>query len=226
MAGLALGLAGGAAAGLVVTFPGISGAVGAVVQQESEPDSTVPDTTAPDSDSTGRGREQARADAAERIRERLQDLVDDGTLTAEQADAVAEHLATSTRSGHGGREWGRGAHVFGRGFGDALDDLLGVDMRDLFEQLRDGATIADIAEAHDVDLQSVIDELVGGAQEWLDRAVEHGRLTEDEVASKLAEIRTRIEDFVNDGGGWFTHRGADPRPDAPADDAPDTTTAD
>ena len=60
-----------------------------------------------------------------RIRELLQDLVDDGTITAAQADAVAEHLAAN-RPERGGP--GRGHHP---GFdGEVLAGLLGIDVDD------------------------------------------------------------------------------------------------
>lgn len=137
----------------------------------------------------------------------LADLVSDGVITQDQADAVAEALRENVTHRHGPR-----GH---RGFGFGLDILETLDMtpQELMEALEDGQTIAEIAEASGIDLDSVIDEALTEIESRLDEAVEAGRLDAAEVEEKLAEIEERIDAFVNGelpegfGEGRFGRRG-------------------
>lgn len=200
--GLAGGLLAGTAAGLVFGVPGLTNAAPsatvvapAAVTQQVDDDQPADQTDVP-------------AEMGTRLRETLQQLVDDGTLTAEQADAVTAHLVENRpeRGEHGeGHGEGRGGHhggpgMFGRGVAsEALTDLLGLDAQELREQLRDGATLAEIATDQGVEVQDVIDELVGELQERLDNAVENGRIDQAEADEKLADAEARITDMVNNG---------------------------
>jgi len=211
--GLASGLLAGTAAGLVFGVPGLSSAssdavsapVG-LVQQTDESDPS-PDAIDP-------------ADAPEmgtRLRETLQPLVDDGTITAAQADAVTTQLVDNRpERGEVGEGRGPGGHhrgpgTFARGVAsEALTDLLGIDAQELRAQLRDGATLAEIAQAQGVDVQAVVDELVGELDERLTNAVENGRIDQAEADQKLVDAEARITDMVNNG-----------RPERDAPDAED-----
>ena len=89
--GVAGGLLAGTAAGLIVGVPGLSsaasdGAPAAVVQQV---DDTTDTSDAPDTS------DDRSAVPGQRMREALQVLVDDGTITAAQADAVVDQLLAS-----------------------------------------------------------------------------------------------------------------------------------
>lgn len=198
-AGIAGGLLAGTAAGLVFGVPGLSSAAStdvevsqaALVQQTDETDTTT---------------EDAPAEMGTRLREALQELVDGGTITAEQADAVTAHLVENRPErgefrdgeGHGGHRGGPG--MFGRGVAsEALTDLLGIDGEELRTQLRAGATLAEIAAAQKVDVQLVIDELVAEVTERVDNAVENGRIDQAEADEKLAEAEAKITDMVNNG---------------------------
>ncbi|HSP27261.1 MAG TPA: hypothetical protein VLN74_01845 [Ilumatobacteraceae bacterium] len=204
--GLAGGLLAGTAAGLVFGVPGLSSAASqstpaVVVQQTDDTDTTTDPSADTSADTT--------ADTAEtgtRLREALQSLVDDGTITAAQADAVTTKLVESRPErgelgeghGPGGRHGGPG--MFGRGVAsEALTDLLGLDAAELRTQLRDGATLAEIATAQGVEVQTVVDELVDEVTERVDNAVENGRIDQAEADEKLAEAEARITDMVNNG---------------------------
>lgn len=205
-AGLTLGVLGGTAAGLVFGVPGLTSAASsgvvaqpaAVVQQTDETDPAVP-ADEPD----------APAEIGSRLRESLQPLVDDGTITAEQADAVTVQLVENRaeRGGSGQFDEGRGpgGHrggpgMFARGVGsEALTDLLGLDAQELRQQVRDGATLAEIATAQGVEPQAVVDELVAEVSERLTNAVENGRLDQAEADQKLADATAKITDMVNNG---------------------------
>jgi len=114
--GLTVGLLGGAAAGLVLGVPGLSSAAetdtaAAIVQQTDETDDTEVD---------------APVERGEKLREVLQPLVDDGTITAAQADAVTSQLVEN-RPERGDRG-GRFDHRRDRGgVSEAVLELLGTD---------------------------------------------------------------------------------------------------
>lgn len=251
--GMAIGLLGGTAAGLVFGVPGLTSAssndlaalVGQTDTTEVPTTDETDETPAPDAEADETpipGRHDWGQRGVEHLRESLQDLVDDGTITAEQADAVAADLvedsvarAEQWMAEHGDelREIGErfkhrpGGGVFGRGAGvtsEALTDLLGLEAQELREQLRDGATLAEIATAQGVEPQAVIDELVSEYQERLDNAVENGRLEQAEADERLAEATERITTMVNDGMPARPERPADEPSDTPSDDvAPDDT---
>ena len=216
--GVTAGLIGGGAIGLLVAMPSFGSAASSattppttevVVSDDSSTDDTtadVPETpAAPDAPPTD---DERQANAEERIRTELQNLVDDGTITAAQADAVAADLATEIPiHGPGGRGGPGGGHRGGPGFdGEVVAGLLGIDVDALRSGLRDGKTIAEIAGEQGVDPQTVIDSLVAEARSHLDLSVENGRLTQEEADAKLADATERITDFVNNG---FPQRDAD-----------------
>jgi uncharacterized protein (DUF433 family) len=49
--------------------------------------------------------------------------------------------------------------------GELIAEAIGIDIDTLAEELRDGSTVAEIAEANDVDPQAVIDALVASYTE-------------------------------------------------------------
>ena len=201
--GVTAGLLGGGAIGLLVAMPSFSSAASpaptpttevVVTDDSGNDDTTEVPADAPDVPASEADRE---ARATERIRAELQNLVDDGTISAAQADAVAADLASSLPGrGPGGPGW----HHRHPGFdGEVLAGLLGIDVETLRSDLRDGKTVAEIAAEQGVEVQSVIDSLVAEAEAHLALSVESGRLTQEEADAKLAEVTERITDFVNNG---------------------------
>lgn len=194
--GVGAGLVGGGLVGLLMTVPSLTSAA-----SEDTGDTVVAalqdaDTSGDDATGATDGATDERPEPGVHLRELLQPLVDDGTIDAAQADAVTEYLVE-----HRPEREGRGDH--GRrgpkaGFdGEVVAELLGIDTDQLRESLLAGQSIADIAEANGVDVQTVIDALVAEAESHLDLAVENGRLTEDEAAEKLAQITEQITARVN-----------------------------
>ncbi len=195
--GLTAGLIGGAAAGIAFGVPAITGAAGddagttSALQQPTDDPAGADDPTVDDE----------AVEPGVRLRELLQPLVDDGTIDSAQADAVTEHLV---ESGRAWREEGRGPGRHGPGVGGrghlesgVVTDLLGIDADELRDQLRDGASLADIATANGVDPADLVDALVTEAQERLDQAVEDERLDADEAAERAADLEERITEMVD-----------------------------
>jgi uncharacterized protein (DUF433 family) len=76
---------------------------------------------------------------------------------------------------------------------------IGIEPEDLLEALRDGSTIADVAEEHGVEPQSVIDAIVASQREMLDAAVANGRLTREQADAIADDLEERATELVNDG---------------------------
>ena len=122
------------------------------------------------------------------IRDALEGLVDDGVITPEQADAVAEALAERKP---GFRLLG------GPGLVTTVAESIGIDPEDLVTALEGGDTIAEVASANGVDPQVVIDELVTAQNELIAAAVEAGRLSEERAEELRAQSTERAEALVS-----------------------------
>lgn len=220
-AGLLAGLVAGTGAGLILEQSGPAGASNAIAAVVADDNATT-DTATTDSGTT----DTAGPDRGARVREVLQPLVDDGTLTAAQLDAVVSALEAAGPMGGGmggpggmGDHGGRGGHGgFGGGL-DAVATALGLTEDELRTELEAGSTIADVATAHGVDVQTVIDALVAEATTRLTERVTAGDLTQAEADAKLADLTTRITEQVN------SVRPERPGHPADAPDAPVDTTA-
>ncbi len=118
-------------------------------------------------------------------------------------------------------------HLFGAGL-DAAAEAIGIESEELRAALRDGSSIAEVAEANDVDVQAVIDALVADAAAANDEGVEEGRLTEVVAADRKAELPARIEALVNGErpeGGRFPGHGPAGEADAGTDASGSSTAA-
>ncbi len=228
--GLAAGLVAGAGAGLILQSTGFAGASNTsssanVATVSTDPSGSTDTTVAGDA-----GTDADRPDPSTRITEILQPLVDDGTLTADQLTAVVDALAAAGpigggHGGPGGRGGPGGDHGGRRGLGlDAAATALGITADELRTELEGGSTLADVAAAKGVDVQTVIDALVAEAKAHVDDEVASGEITQAEADTKLADATTRIADAVNNG---FPQRGDHGGPDDDGDgpDATVTTTA-
>jgi hypothetical protein len=172
-----------AAAGAV----GLAGLVGAVAAAPAVSAATISAVSS------------AATDRVEIIANALAGLVEDGTLTQEQADAVAETLDEQLPApGPGG---------FGgpRGHGGILLDLevaaeeLGLTERELHEQLHDGTTLAEIAEEQGVDLDDLVNVIVETVEERLAAAVDEGRIDQERADELAATLEERVRTFVEEG---------------------------
>jgi hypothetical protein len=133
------------------------------------------------------------------IADALAGLVEDGTLTQEQADAVAETLNEQLPA-HGpgglGGPHGHGGILLEL---DAAAEELGLTEEELREQLRNGASLAEIAEEQGVDVDDLVGVLVGAAEERLAAAVDDGRIDQERADELAAGLEDRIRTFVEEG---------------------------
>lgn len=191
--GLLAGLVAGSGAGFVLETSGLVGAAPAVVSQATtEPAAPGAGT------GTGTGGDRATGRSG-RIDEILQPLVDDGTLTPAQRDAVVDALRDAAPLGGHGRDGDRRERgMRGRGL-EAAAAAIGVTTEELRAALRDGRTIAEVAGDEGVEVRTVIDAMVVEAGTHLAEHVAAGDLTQAQADARLEEITDRITDLVNNG---------------------------
>jgi uncharacterized protein YidB (DUF937 family) len=82
------------------------------------------------------------------------------------------------------------------GFADVAE-AIGISTDDLHAALRGGQTLAEIAEANDVDPQRVVDVLVANGTERLDAAVAAGRIDQATAEERKANLPDRAANVVN-----------------------------
>ncbi len=180
---------GSVAAGATVFGPGLAGA-----QDSNSP--------AP---STAPGPDAQRRDPAAHITEALQPLVDNGTLTDSQVQAVVDALRAARPDK--GRFADRGPR---RPNLDNLAEVLGTDAQTLGQELRSGQSLADIASANGVDTQDVVDAIVANMETRIQEGVDNGRLDQAKADEMLANAEARATDIVEGNvrpGGPRGHRG-------------------
>lgn len=191
IAGLAAGLLTGGGVAMVATLPGGAGATTVPsVQQATDEDSTTTDS-----------RGTWLADA-------LAPLVEDGTITQAQADAVVAALddARPDRGGFGG---GRGGHI-GQGL-EAVAEELGLTTDEIRTALQDGQSLADLAAANGSSADALVAVLVAEATAHLEEHVADGDITQAEADERLAEMTERITAMVNGEMPTFEGGGRDGR---------------
>lgn len=77
---------------------------------------------------------------------------------------------------------------------------LGMTEADLRTELEAGKSIAQVAEAKNVDLQKVIDALVAERKEHIATHVAEGKLTQAQADAQLADVEARVTEMVNKTG--------------------------
>ena len=139
----------------------------------------------------------------DRIKDALSGLVDDGSISQEQADEVATTLGDSGFGGH----WGHGGwHGL-----EAAAEALGMTEDELRTALQaEGATLAKVAEEKGVAVDTIVDALVTAQREGIAKAVESG-MPQDVADKRLADVEQRVTEWVNSThedrpwghGGWW-----------------------
>ena len=227
--GLAIGLVAGAGAGLIIELSGNAGALsGAPAAVSAAIGDSTTGTTGTDA-TTGTD-STTRPDPTTKLQAVLQPLIDDGTITQAQADKViAALIAARPLGGHDGGPFGGHRGPGGR-IGASLDVVattLGITADEVRTALQGGQSLADLAVSKGKTAQDVIDAIVAEATTKINAAVAAGDITQAEADQHLADLTTRVTEFVNStppfGGPGFGGRGFGRHGDDDDDDAPVTT---
>lgn len=130
------------------------------------------------------------ADRTQQREERLQNLIDEGVITPERADEIRERMAE--RAAHRAeRRAARSERL------TELADTLGTTAEDLRADLRAGASLAELATAAGVDVDTVIDQIEARITDRIEQAVTDGRIDQAAADQRLDGLRERITDRVN-----------------------------
>ena len=132
-----------------------------------------------------------------------------GALLGAAAFAPGLGLAqTDEETGSGSSETVVGGWCFGDGEGPfaVAAEAIGIPTGDLLYAIRDGATIAEVAEAEGVNERTVIDALVASMQDKLDTAVGEGFISQELADELSGELEDRATSIVN-GDVPFFHGG-------------------
>ena len=129
----------------------------------------------------------------------LDGLVQNGTINQDQENAVIQAL-TGALAGHG---HGLRERVVG-GMLKVAADKIGVQPKDLVQARRNGQSIADVANAHQVNPNDVVNAIVAAVDQRIDQAVANGRLPQDKANDLKAKIPQLADKFVNAGSSSST----------------------
>ena len=113
-------------------------------------------------------------------------------------ESQASPAATRPDAEAQARRHGRRARVV-RGAIKVSADTIGIPKADLVAALKDGQSIAQVAEAHNVPTQTVIDALVNAGSTKVDKAVAAGKITQargDAIKARLPQVAERIVNHV------------------------------
>ena len=139
--------------------------------------------------------------AVEQAREQVVgEALDEGWLTEEQAEKMQERF----EQGPGGR-MGGGFMKPPRGFmGRGETSLVGVaaealdmSVENLHAELKDGKTIAEVAEEKGVDTQGIIDTYLAQLEESLAQSVEDGKITQNQADWMLEQAAERAPEQLD-----------------------------
>ncbi|MCX7620650.1 MAG: hypothetical protein N2037_07390 [Acidimicrobiales bacterium] len=230
IAGSAAAAIGVGSLGVAAVNPlGVAGAGTLAIGQDPSTqgtESTAPPTTEQDSNPDKGAHVEHPRRGPHLLDQTLDELVANGVITQNQADAVkaklaekfAQHRADSHR---GGPEAPRGP--MGHGFRphflagsmETAAATIGITPGELIEAIKGGKTIGQVAQDHGVDPQAVVDAVLAKANAKIDEKAAAGSIPServDEAKQKAAELATK---FVNEplptpGVGGFGGRGHGP----------------
>jgi hypothetical protein len=125
-----------------------------------------------------------------------------GRLTQEQADAIKQrrHAIGSVLGGPGP---GFEHHRFGPGPGpggpgdvmDAAADAIGISQAKLFEELRGGKSLSEVAKAHGKSFDDVKAAVKAAVKKHLDEEVDEGHLTRSQADEMLSRLVEHLDEF-------------------------------
>jgi polyhydroxyalkanoate synthesis regulator phasin len=196
---------GAAAVALVLAGIAAAGAVAASwVLEPSEESKAVIDDAA-----SQLGVESSELSAAlkQALKNRIDEAVEDGRLTEEQADELEARIDADEFPLLGGLGmFGHGVHG-GPGLGhfghfghfellETAASYLGLTEAELRDALED-QTLAEIAEEQGKTASGLVQELVATQTKRIDEALAHGRITEEQATELKAELSERMQELVN-----------------------------
>jgi hypothetical protein len=140
--------------------------------------------------------------AVEQAQEQVVDeALDEGWLTEDQAERMRERMDQGFGRrgmdkgfmGPRGDSLGRGGESLVGMFAEELD----MSVQDLFAELQEGKTLAEIASENDVDAQAIADAYLAQLEENLTQAVADGKITQNQADWMLQQATESVPDQLN-----------------------------
>ena len=163
------------------------------------------------------GVERADLDTAmaEARQEVIEQAIEDGKITQQQADRMLSHQLGDLK--HGMTAFGRGRMGYFNGFRgnrmgnmtDILAEHLDMTVDELVGELQAGKTVAEMAEARGVELQTLVDAIVADRAEFLSQAVAEGRMTQEQADGMLSHMEEEIAEHLTEPHPWDTGHSPD-----------------
>jgi uncharacterized protein YidB (DUF937 family) len=140
----------------------------------------------------GIGEDKLKTVVDEAYSETIDEQVAGGQLTQDQADRLKERgfeLAPmfAPRGGRLG-----GAHLM-----ESAATVLGISADDLMTQLRDGKSLADVAEAQGISVDKLKTDLLAQVKTALDTLVSDGKITQSQADEMYSRTESNIDNIVN-----------------------------
>jgi hypothetical protein len=128
----------------------------------------------------------------------LDQAAEEGWFTEDQADKVRERKAEGFPPGRRGLPRGRGGFVedHGKALLNIAAEELGMSAKDLWAELKDGKSVADVAAEQGVDTQVIVDAYLTKMSERLDQAVEDGKLTQERADWMLEQAGAKFQELM------------------------------
>jgi hypothetical protein len=142
------------------------------------------------------------------MRDAAKEMIDEAVQAGRISQAAADRM--KQRIDQGGPIFPRGRHLgpgkLGRpglalrwlhGGLRELADWLGMTPRELVGELRDGQSLAQVAQAKGKSRDELITFLTDAAKQRLDKAVANGRLTQEQADAALERFTQRVDNLVD-----------------------------
>jgi uncharacterized protein (DUF433 family) len=202
-------LAGGAAAAV------LAGAVGATALAQSAPTPTAPGKAAIQAQSDafvnvlasklGKTPDEVRNAFKAAQKDMVSQALAAGRITKEQADRLNQRIDQGAgvpfKPGFampGARHDGKGVPGVRAGFGGpALARFLGIQPRDLMNELRQGKSLAQVAQAHGKSVDQLKTFIRDQAKTRLQAAVKAGKITQAQADAALKRLTDNLDATVN-----------------------------
>jgi hypothetical protein len=97
--------------------------------------------------------------------------------------------------------WGRGGGWGWRGMGlmDTLAELTGLEPADLYAELQEGKALLEVAQAHGVDAEQLVETALASRAEVLQQRVEAGYLTQEQADWMLEHMEEEMLEHLEAG---------------------------
>lgn len=137
------------------------------------------------------------------VTERVNEAVENGNLTREQADGLLQGLEERITNAINSEQpirplnGRRGGNPQQRQLVRAVAEATGLSAEDVVTQMREGSSLAEVLTANSVDVATFVNEQAAQVETRLNEAVENGRMSREVADARLNLFRVELVDHLN-----------------------------